>query len=200
MKKIFVWVLLLSVLGACQSLPTSSEWVARGDGYFADGKIEQALKAYNHAEQLNPGAINVYASRGAAYFFKGDYAAAQEDFVKVVQLNPYQESGYTALASALAAQGNYEQALEAVKIALVLNPNKPEILFTRAGIYFMQEKYPQAVQDYTAVLNVRPAADVYNARGAAYVKMGKQKLADADFAKAASGSVPEKLTTYRMID
>ena len=30
---------LLLFLGACQTLPTSAEWLARGDGYFKDGKL-----------------------------------------------------------------------------------------------------------------------------------------------------------------
>ena len=40
MRKIIFLLTILSLV-ACQTLPTSSEWLARGDGYFNDGKIDQ---------------------------------------------------------------------------------------------------------------------------------------------------------------
>ena len=198
MKKIYLLALLFA--GACQTLPTSSEWLARGNGYFKDGKLKQAVQAYNHAEKLNSQDAEVYASRGAAYFFEADYEKAQADFIRVLQINPYRADAYTALASALAAQGDYKTALQLVNQGLVLNPNRPETFFTRGGINFMLEEYEQAVYDYSTVIQMRPAADVYNARGAAYLKLGKEKEAEQDFAMAKSGQVPAKLNVYTMID
>lgn len=191
---------LLLFLGACQTLPTSAEWLARGDGYFKDGKLQQALKAYNRAQRLNPDNPAVYSSRGAAYFFMGDFPAAQADFVQVLQLNPYRADGYNAFASALAAQGHFTEALEAVNLGIRLAPGKMQAYFTRGGIYFMLGQYKEAVADYTRVLRAQPSADVYRARGAAYAKMEKKAQAEEDFKVAASGAVPEKLSDYTMID
>ena len=199
MKKILFFVLPF-LLCACQTLPTSSEWLARGDGYFTDGKTEQALKAYNKALKLNPENVKVYSARGAAYFFMGDYAAAQEDFLTVLKKNPYDADAYCALGSVLAAQGDYKQALNVLNLAQLLAPNKPEIYFSRGGIYYMITNYEMAVQNYSTVINMRPAADVYNARGAAYLKMGKTEEAEKDFAMAKSGQIPDKLNDYSMID
>lgn len=199
MKKIFVLCIPV-LLAACQTLPTSAEWMARGDGYFQDGKPQKAVAAYNRALKLNPDNMAVYASRGAAYFFTGDYAAAQQDFMKVLEINPYEPEGYSALGSVLAAQGHYEEALQVLNAALVLAPNKPEVFFSRGGVNFMLGKYDQAIADYSYVLQLRPAADVYNARGAAYLKMGNQEAADKDFEAANSGKVPQKLNAYTMID
>lgn len=199
MKKITALFLPL-LFCACQTLPTSAEWRTRGDGYLKDGKPQKALAAYERALKINPNNGSVYASRGAAYFFVGDYEAAQRDFIKVLEINPYEPEGYSALGSALAAQGNYTEALNALNIALALAPEKPEVFFSRGGINFMLGKYDQAVADYSYVLKLRPAADVYNARGAAYLKMGDQSAAEKDFEKAKSGSVPEKLNDYTMID
>ena len=199
MKKAYLLTVLIGLIG-CQSLPTSSEWLARGNGYFKDGKFAKAVQAYNQAEKLNSELIEVYASRGAAYFFSGEYIKAQEDFVKVLQLNPYRDEAYTALASALAAQGDYANALSVIHQGVSLNPNSAEAFFTRGGINFMLGKYNQAVYDYSLVISLRPAGDVYNARAAAYLKLGKQKEAEQDFAMAKSGKVPEKLNEYTMID
>lgn len=200
MKKTIFMLCLCAFAAACQTLPTSSEYLARGDGYFKDGKIDKALASYNKALQLNPDRTDIYASRGSAYFFKGDYVSAQNDFLTVVERNPYQADGYTALGSALAALGDYENALKMFSISLNLNPSKPETFFSRAGVYFMLEDYDKAIADYTSVILLAPAAEVYNARGAAYLKKGDTAKAEDDFNIAKGGQFPAKLNEYSMID
>ena len=198
-KKIILF--LASVwIAACSTLPTSSEYLLRGDGYFKDGKPEKALEAYNRALALNPDDLEGYASRGAVYFFTGDYDRAEQDFLHVLHQNPYQADAYTAYASTLAAKGDFENALTVLDLALQLKPGKPETFFSRAGVYFMLGRYNEAVVDYTSVINLHPAAEVYNARGAAYERMGKTDLAQKDFEAAKSGRMPETLNVYSMID
>lgn len=199
MKKICLLALPL-MLAACQTLPTSQEYLARGDGYFKDGNASAALKAYNHGLRLNPDNTAIYAARGAVYFFQGDYAQAQADFVKVLDVNPYQVDAYSALGSTLAAQGDYETALEILNLALQLDFNKPEIFFSRGGVNLMLGNYEQAVFDYTHVINLRPAADVYNARGTAYLRWGKNDLAQKDFETAKTQAMPATLNEYTMVD
>ena len=187
-------------LAACGTLPTSSEYLLRGDGYFKDGKPQQALQAYNRALALNPDNLEAYASRGSVYFFTGDYDRAEQDFLHVLRVNPYQVDAYTAYASTLAAKGDFNNALTVLNLALKLDPTKPEIFFSRAGVYFMLGRYNEAITDYTSVINLSPAAEVYNARGAAYSRLGNNELAQKDFEAAKSGQMPDKLNVYSMID
>ena len=198
MKQISI-VLTLVVLAACHTLPTSAEYALRGDGYFKDGKPQQALKAYNRAIELNPANLEAYASRGATHFFQGNFALAAEDFKFVLTKNPYHADTYTALASALAAQGDYDNALQLINKAIALKPNRPENILSRAGIYFMQGHYEQALADYTAVITTYPAAEVYQARGAVYQQMGRIDLAKQDFQTAQTRPMPATLNVYTQI-
>lgn len=192
--------MLLSLMAGCVTLPTSTECLLRADGYFKDGKAAQALKYYNRAIELNPDNLEAYASRGSVHFFQGHYDLAEADFVHVLKVNPYQADAYTAYASTLAAKGDYQNALEILNLAIRLNQRKPEIFFSRAGVNFMLGRYQEAIIDYTSVLNLYPAGDVYNARGAVYLKMGENEKAQADFDTAKAGGIPEKLNIYSMID
>lgn len=200
MKKSFFFILAAGLLAACAGLQTSSEYLLRGDGYFKDGNPARALAAYNRAVALNPDNLEAYASRGAVHFFQGNYGLAEADFKFVLDKNPYQADAYTAYGSVLAAQGRFEDALDVLNSAIVLKPNKPEIFFSRAGVYFMLGRYSEAVTDYTSVINLRPAADVYNARGAAYLRMGQNDLAQQDFDTAKNAKIPASLNVYSMID
>lgn len=198
MKKTIL--LFFSFLAACTTLPTSSEYLLRGDGYFKDGNPQKALESYNRALELNPDNLEGYASRGSVYFFTGDYDRAEADFLRVLKGNPYQVDAYTAYASTLAAKGDFENALTVLNLVLKLDPRKPEIFFSRGGVYFMLGQYKEAIIDYTSVINLAPAAEVFNARGVVYEKMGKSDLAQKDFEEAKSGQMPEKLNVYSMID
>ncbi len=200
MKRIFFVVFSACLLAACAGLPTSSEYLLRGDGYFKDGSPVRALESYNRAVALNPDNLEAYASRGAVHFFQGNYDLAEADFKFVLDKNPYQADAYTAYGSVLAAKGHFEEALNVLNSALALKPGKPEIFFSRAGVYFMLGRYNEAVTDYTSVINLRPAADVYNARGAAYVRLGKEELAKQDFDTAQNAKIPASLNIYSMID
>ena len=59
--------LLPFLLAACTTLPTSSEYLLRGDGYFKDGHAGKAVQSYTKALKLNPDNLEGYASRGAVY-------------------------------------------------------------------------------------------------------------------------------------
>lgn len=198
MKKITI-ILSFFALGACMSLPTSSEYALRGDGYFKDGQAAKAIAAYNKALALNPKNLEVYASRGAVHFFQGNFELAQQDFERVLKENPFHADTYTAYGSVLAARGDYENALKVLDMAIGLKPEKPENFFSRAGVYYMLGKYKEAVTDYTSVLNLYPAADVFNARGAAYLHLNQNELAEKDFAMAKSGQVPATLSVYSLV-
>lgn len=198
-KKIGIIVGCL-VWSACASLKTSSEYVARGNGYLKDGKRQQAIAAYNKAISLNNHNMEAYQSRAAAYFFDGQYELAAADFEHVLQADPYQVSVYTAYASVLAAQGDFEQALTLLNLAAQLKPGIAETYFARAGVYFMLGQYEPAVADYTRTLQIRPAADVFNARGIAYEKWGKPNLARQDFEFAQKANIPPHINSYAGLD
>ena len=82
------------------------------------------------------------------------------------------------------------------EIAIRVNPRKPENFFSRAGVFFMLGKFKDALTDYTSVINLYPAADVYNARGATYLRMGETALAEKDFEMARTEGMPATLGMY----
>jgi len=195
MKKTLGLIGSMLLLCACQTLPTSGEWLLRGDGYFHDGKPQKALTCYNKAIALNSSDAKIYSSRGAVYFYLGEYESAAADFVKALEIGPQRAEVFAALASALAAQGNYQDAMQAVNASVILQPGRAETFFTRGGINLMLGQYEQAVHDYTMVLNTRPAADVYRARANAYLKLGQTQAAEQDM-QTAQEFTPAKLSDY----
>lgn len=198
MKKI-AWLSLV-LLTACSTLKTSSEYIARGNGYLKDGKKQAAIDCFNKAVVLNPSNMDAYEGRAAAYFFNGQYALASADFERVLEGDPYRISAYTAYASVLAAQGRFQDALKVLNLVDKLGKAQPETYFARGGVYYMLGRYDLAVADYTRVLQQRPAAEVFNARGSAYAKWGKPDLAEKDFQAAKTEPIPQYLNAYTNLE
>lgn len=194
MKK-FAIVLTGFMLAACGSLPTSSEYLARGEGYHKDGKPEMALKQYDKALKINPNNIDVYASRGAANFYLKNYEAAATDFITVIDNQPNNAAAYNALGSALAGMGRNEDALKFVSYAIFVNPANVEALMSRAGIYYNLQQYDNAADDLSAVIKIKPNIDAYALRALTYEKMGKQDLSDKDKETIKAGGLPLHVNT-----
>ncbi|MCL2888545.1 MAG: tetratricopeptide repeat protein [Elusimicrobia bacterium] len=192
-------IVLVGFMLACNSLPTSSEYLARGEGYHKDGKPEKAIKEYDKALKLNPNNIDVYASRGAANFYLKNYDAAAADFITVIENQPENAAAYNALGSALAALGRNDDALKFVNYAIFVNPANAEALMSRAGIYYNMQQYDNVIDDLNAVIKFKPNLDAYALRALTYEKMGKQDLSDQDKEKIKAGGMPlhvNSLVTY----
>ena len=195
MKRTIVF-LSVFLLAGCATLKTSAEFIARGNGYVTDGKPEQAIKCFNRAIALNPNNMEAYEARGAAYFFNGDYEKAMSDFTTAINANPNDSNLYTAYASAAAAVKDYANALKALELAAQINAYKPEIYLSRGNIYYLLGRYDLAVTDFTTLLNLAPANEVFNARAAALIKLGKNELASNDLDVARSGKYPDMISEY----
>ena len=196
MKRMGIILSLCVLLGACATLKTSSEFIARGNGYLVDGNVQEAIKHFDKAIALNSNNMDAYQARGMAYYINGNYKESAEDFLTAIKANTNDSNLYTAYAAAAAASKDYANALQALEFAAQINPEKPEIYFSRANIYYLLGKYDLAVQDYSLLLGAYPAAEVFNARAAALIKMGKPDLARADLETARSGKYPEALSEY----
>jgi tetratricopeptide (TPR) repeat protein len=59
-------------------------------------------------------------------------------------------------------------------------------------VSFFNGEYDAAIADFTRSLEIKPDADVYRSRAAAYYVKGERTLADADLAEAARLDAEEK--------
>lgn len=195
MKKLIL-ILPVLLLCACGGPKTSDEWVTRGEGYHKDGDMVRAIASFNRAERKNPLNTRIYASRGTAYFFIGDYERAVRDFEKVIENDPMMPSAYSAIGTALFAGGNPEQALQFIDASIMLDPNNMEAFYSRGAINMALGNFDQAVNDYGILIQVRPFADAYRARAAAFEKLGKKAEAEADLKEAENPMLPQHINEF----
>lgn len=112
-------------------------WPAYNDIGFilsAQGKYQEALKAFHAAAVAAPRAALAFNNLGDMYLKLGDFSRADENFRKSLLLNP-NDLAYCNLARALRAQGRTPEALDLNLKAVNLNPLDDENWLDLADCY-----------------------------------------------------------------
>ena len=98
-------------------------FVTEAEELFTQGKLLQAINAYQEAIRSNPSDPNAYIAMARVQVFIGLYADAQESAEKALLLNPNSSMAHAVRGWALDFSGDYLAAEAAVKRALEIDPN-----------------------------------------------------------------------------
>lgn len=133
------------------------------------GQIDEALKAYSRAIELNPKNANIYYNRGIAYCHKSDdvpsiiedFNKAIENFNKVIELNPNYLSAYSAasethyqLAICYYGEDNDDLAIENYTKAIELNPKLTTVYYNRGEAWLHLQEWEKAKLDLKTARNM----------------------------------------------
>ena len=86
-----------------------------------EGKLDEAIAAYEAIVAAVPAVPLVHYNLGAAYKRKGDLAKAEAAMRRASELDPLFVDGYVGLATLLAESGRQDQAIEVVKQGAAAN-------------------------------------------------------------------------------
>jgi len=91
----------------------------------AQGKLDEAIRHYARALQLNPNYVAAHVNSGIALAAQGRLEEAIRYYGQALQLNPNSAEAHHNLGNALAAQGKLNEAVphfqQALSLALAQN-------------------------------------------------------------------------------
>lgn len=103
----------------------------QAEGFFAQGKLDDALKNYKMALDFDPRLYHAALFSGDVFMQKGDFAQAELWYKKAITIDPNKETAYRYSATPLMKQGKTELARDRYVEAFISEPyNK----FARAGL------------------------------------------------------------------
>ncbi len=105
--------------------PTRSaeSYVTEAEAYFQDGKLLQAIEAYEQAIRSNPTDATLYIALARVQVFAGQYSEAHKNADYAILRQPDNSMAHALRAWALDYEGDYLNAEASVKRALELDPN-----------------------------------------------------------------------------
>jgi tetratricopeptide (TPR) repeat protein len=98
-------------------------YLTEAEELFSQGKLNQAIVAYQQAIAVDPGNAAIYVSLAQVQVFAGDYDGAQASSEKALLLSPGNSMAHAVRAWVLDFQGNPLEAEASIKRALELDPN-----------------------------------------------------------------------------
>lgn len=158
----------LSSLGQAQSYNN------RGVELAEQGKITQAIAAFNQAIKLHPTFENAHNNLGLALGSQNKFSEAAAAFKRALQINPKNFETYNNLGIALGSQGKFLEAVAIFNQAIQINPADPTSRQNLGIAFWSQGKLPEAVA------SLQKARELYliqnNAGGVKHVDQVLQQI------------------------
>jgi predicted O-linked N-acetylglucosamine transferase (SPINDLY family) len=127
-----------------------------GTALQKQGKLEEAIEAYNKATALKPDYANAYYNMGNALQDQGKLEEAIEAYNKAIALKPDYVKAYNNMGVTLQEQGKLEEAIEVYNKALALKPDYAEAYNNMGNAFKKQGKLEEAIEVYNKAIALKP--------------------------------------------
>ncbi len=118
----------------------------RGNAYYNEGKINEALADFNKALSIKKDLPNSLSNRAAIYINMGKYKEAMEDLNNAILTKPDLANAYSN-RGIIKSMTNTPGALEDMNKAISIEPNNPKLYYNRAGYYMQANQKDMACAD-----------------------------------------------------
>lgn len=109
----------------------ANELMGQAEALFSQGKLDEALKAYQKALALDPTLYHAALFCGDVFMQKEDFAQAEVWYQKAIAINPNKETAYRYSATPLMKQHKYDKARDRYVEAYI---SEPYNRFSGAGL------------------------------------------------------------------
>lgn len=117
----------------------------QGVDFAQQGKLNEAIAAFNRAIQIFPKYENAHNNLGLALGSQNKFSEAVAAFNRAIEINPKNFETYNNLGIALGSQGKLAEAIAAFNRAIQLNPEDPTSRQNLGVAFWTQGKISQAV-------------------------------------------------------
>ena len=140
------------------------------------GKLEEAIEAYNKAITIKPDYADAYYNMGNALKEQGKLEEAIEAYNKAIAIKPDYVQAYKNTGNILKMQGNLNQAVEIYNKAIAIKPNYAEAYYNLGIALKEQDKLEEAIEAYNKAIIIKPDyADAHYNSSFALLNSGRLK-------------------------
>ena len=122
----------------------------------AQGKLEEALLAYQEATTIKPDYTDAHNNRGIVLQAQGRLEEALAAHQQVVAIKPDFAGGHNNRGIVLQAQGKLEEAMAAYQQAIAINPDFADAHNNRGNALQAQTRIEEALAAYRQTIAIKP--------------------------------------------
>jgi tetratricopeptide (TPR) repeat protein len=116
-----------------------------GNQLELEGKITEAIKYYQKAQELAPDAIEIYVSLSSALYMAQRFGEGITYMQKALQIEPDNVKLHQLIALGYVGQQEFDQAIAHYEKVLELEPNNHEIYIAIATLFEVRKEIPKAI-------------------------------------------------------
>jgi tetratricopeptide (TPR) repeat protein len=147
----------------------------KGNAWFAEGKLEEAARAYQRAIEKEPQDPIYYYNLGIVYTRLQRYKEAITVFRQMLELQPQSYSAHKNLGELYGLLQDYRQALPYFQEAVELSPEDPEAFYNLGVCLLNTGAIRKAEQAFVKVTELQPDYPLAHYRlGMVYVNQNKK--------------------------
>ncbi|MBI5361085.1 MAG: tetratricopeptide repeat protein [Planctomycetes bacterium] len=162
----------------------SRAYFLRGNSYYLQNRIDDAIEAYSMIVRINPNSAVSYFDRGSMKGKKGDFNGAISDLSKAIEIEPGYFQAYYDRGNMKIRKKDIDGAIDDYTQALKLFPGYEDAVFNRGNAKRDKDDFDGAIEDFTIAIQLNPkSAKFYNNRGQVRFNKGDIKGAIEDCGK-----------------
>ena len=173
-----------------------------GDHALKNGDIQEAVKSYQRALDMNPEFAPAYARLGTIAYQQGELDDAQRYLQRALALNPDFALVHYQLGWVHEKRGDTRKAIESFETSVALKPNFAPACNTLAMFYLERgDHFDEAVVLAERAVKAKPIAAYWDTLAYALYKTQKYKAASEAIAKALAlqPNAPEYVARQQLI-
>jgi len=160
---------------AAQTAPGSAEtWSNLGVVYGEQGRIPEALAAFQRVVQLNPRFAEGHFNLGTGYLRLGQAAQAEAAFARAAELNPMDPESQLQYGLTLGMNGKIEQAIPVLESYLRLEPGDGAAYNSLGALYMNSGSFQRGLEAFQRATELDPQdGDAFRNLGIAYLQQNQ---------------------------
>ena len=131
--------------------------VNRGIAHRRAGDLERALRDYNEAIRLNPGAADAFNNRGNAYRDLDDLERAMRDYDQAIRLDPHYAHAFNNRGIIFLELGDIGRAIEDFNSAIGQEVSYANAFRNRGLARTKLDLFDLAIEDFDEAFRLNPA-------------------------------------------
>ena len=192
-------LVVFSSLAVFAADPLAAVYLARGDAWIKKGDLDNAIKDYTEAIQLDQTNALAYTSRGRAWGKKRDLDNAIKDFTEAIRIDPTLTNAFLRRGDFRYEKGDLDNAIKDFTEAIRLDPKFAPAYHNRGFFWGLKGDLDKAIKDYTEAIRLDPKlSSTYTNRGRAWSEKGDLDDAISDYTEAIRLD-PKNAVAYRKL-
>lgn len=143
-------------IGIMLDRPTENPYSTTGDDYLKKGELDNAIKYYLMAVELDPYFAPAHYGLGNAYRAKGLAENAIEQYARAIRLNPDYAEAHINLGILYKSAGQLEKAIEHYSRAIKIMPDSPDAHYNIGNAYLLSGQIESAIEHYEQAISLKP--------------------------------------------